>query len=97
MKKYLKPLLIILFTLMIASCATFKTETFEAKVSKLEKGMTKREVVGILGSDYVVIRKGSYDAVLEKSVEIIRYPRKRPEKSYSIRFANGKLYDISKM
>lgn len=100
MKQCLKPIFIILFTVFLASCTTLRTteaEAFNSKVEKLEKGMTKKEVINILGGNYVTIREGSYDAVLKKSVEIIRYPRKHPEKSYSIRFANGKLYDISRI
>lgn len=99
MKKFIKSVFIILVTIFLASCTTFKTNTatFSSKVEKLEKGMTKKEVINILGSNYITIREGSYDAVLKKSVEIIRYPRKHPKKSYSIRFANGRLYDVTRI
>lgn len=103
--KYFNLSLVIFSVVFFTSCAIFdsrsivKSESavFSEKVEKLQKGMTKREVINILGNDYIVIREGAYDAVLKKSVEIIRYPRKHPEKSYSIRFANGRLYDISRI
>lgn len=82
---------------MTGKTETENAEAFSSKVERLEVGMTKQEVVSILGNDYVLIRPGSYEAVLKKSVEIIRYVRKHPEQSYSIRFANGKLYDITRI
>lgn len=104
MKQYLKLLSIISLVLFLASCSTSKPKTssapkteFNSKVNELKPGMTKQEVINILGNNYVVIRRASYDSVLKKSVEIIRFRRKPPEKDYSIRFANGRLYDISRI
>ena len=78
----------ILFTaLFLSSCGVW---SLDSKVKQLRLGMTKQEVVSVLGARYTHLEA---IAVPEGDLETIAYSDNLYGNSYTIRFLNNKLVE----
>ncbi|MGI6049102.1 MAG: hypothetical protein ACOYEG_14030 [Petrimonas sp.] len=79
---------VLFMTVMLSSCGTFVNIT-RAKMEKLELGMTKKEVVNILGRGYKIAEKRIDSG---KEIEVLSY-QDSPQEYYFFLFENNSLQE----
>ncbi len=108
MKKILKIVFPILATLIFAGCVKVQNKHLKHRMCKITVGMSKNEVVEILGKDGYV--RSSAINELNKVIEILQYeykfqdydpfigPRRFPDEhdTYWFKFYDGKLVNWGK-
>jgi len=82
-----KVIFTLVFTLALISCGT---TNFVNRAKKLELGMTKKEVISVMGNDFRVI---SASQTPEGNIEVLRYIASIDVTEYVIYLLDGKLVE----